>query len=270
MPSPIDILLDPLSLIVMAMYGGVMLWEALFPARRLPLVKYWKLKGVFFFLVFFFLSTDLPLLIDPILGPYRLFDLSGWGSVSAAVAGILLYELGLYGWHRIMHKVPLLWRTFHQMHHSAERTDTFGAFFFSPLDMIGFIGLSSLCFSFFIGLSPSSITIVLLTTTFFSIFQHANIKTPQWLGYLIQRPESHAFHHARGIHRNNYSDLPVFDILFGTFTNPRSYRHAAGFYDGASAHMAEMLTFHDIFTSPEEVEKSGQDKKSRASHTLSI
>jgi sterol desaturase/sphingolipid hydroxylase (fatty acid hydroxylase superfamily) len=46
----------------------------------------------------------------------------------ASLAGILLYELGMYVWHRSMHKNNVLWRVFHQMHHSAERLDTYGAF----------------------------------------------------------------------------------------------------------------------------------------------
>ena len=93
--------------------------------------------------------------------------------------------------------------------------------------------LGSLCFTLVVGLSPEAVTITLLATTFFSIFQHENIKTPQWLGYIIQRPESHTVHHAKGIHAYNYSDLPLFDILFGTFRNPKGFEHETGFYQGA-------------------------------------
>ncbi len=74
----------------------------------------------------------------------------------------------------------------------------------------------------------------------------ANIKTPQWLGYLIQRPESHTIHHAQGVHRHNYSDLPIYDILFGTFYNPANYEHETGFYNGASDKIRSMLLFKDI------------------------
>src|SRR5690606_34186673 len=109
----------------------------------------------------------------------------------------------------------------------------------------------TVCFSFIAGLSPQSITIVLLVTNFFSIFQHANIKTPKWLGYIIQRPESHAIHHARGIHAYNYSDLPLFDILFGTFRNPENYMYKTGFYDGASDRIIEMHLFKDISSEDE-------------------
>lgn len=253
MPTPVEILLDPLSLIIIAMYIGLMIWEALFPARELPYVKYWKIKGLTAFVIFFYLSSYLPLLVDPLLESYRLFDLTGLGTVGGGLSGILLYELGIYLWHRAMHRSDFLWRTFHQMHHSAERLDTYGAFFFSPMDMIGWTMLGSICFALLVGLSPQAITMVLLVTNFFSMFQHANIKTPWWLGYIIQRPESHTIHHAKGIHRHNYSDLPLFDILFGTFCNPKGYEHETGFYAGASDKILDMLLLKDISQSPEEI-----------------
>ena len=53
-------------------------------------------------------------------------------------------------------------------------------------------------------------------------------------------------HHQLGVHKYNYSDLPLFDILFGTFRNPRGYVQEAGFYNGASSRIGDMLTFHDV------------------------
>lgn len=251
MPTPLQILLDPLSLAIIGLYIGLMIWEALFPARPLPYVKHWKVKGLISFAVFFFLSSYLPLLVDPFLEPFRLLDLTGLGTIVGAAAGILLYEFVLYLWHRTMHRSDILWRTFHQMHHSAERMDTYGAFYFSPMDMIGLTMVGSVCFALIMGLAPQAITIVLLLTNFFAIFQHANIHTPTWLGYIIQRPESHTVHHAKGIHQYNYSDLPLFDILFGTFNNPKGYEHETGFYPGASDKVVDMLLFKDVNRSPE-------------------
>ena len=246
MPTPLEILLDPISLIVIAMYLALMAWEAIYPARELPQVKFWKLKGLTAFAVFFYLSSYLPLITDPFLESFRLLDLTGLGNWGGALVGLLLYELGIYLWHRAMHRSDFLWRTFHQMHHSAERLDTYGAFFFSPMDMIGWTVLGSVCFALLIGITPGAITIVLLVTNFFAIFQHANIKTPHWMGYLIQRPESHTVHHAKGIHQHNYSDLPLIDILFGTFHNPQAFEHETGFYEGATDKIGEMLLFRDI------------------------
>lgn len=246
MPTPFEILFDPISLVIIAIYIGLMIWEAVFPGRKLPQVKYWKLKGLTAFAIYFYLSSYLPLFMDPYLEPYRLLDITGLGTLGGAVVGLLLYELGIYIWHRTMHRSDFLWRTFHQVHHSAERLDTYGAFFFSPLDMVGWTILGSICFALTVGLSPQAITVTLLTATFLGMFQHANIRTPRWLGYIVQRPESHTIHHARGIHKHNYSDLPLFDILFGTFYNPRGFEHETGFYEGSSHKIKEMLLFKDV------------------------
>ena len=246
MPTPLQILLDPVSLVIIGMYLLLMTWEALLPARRLPSIRNWKIKGILFFIFYFFLSSYLPLLYAQWLPTSQLLDLAGIPIIAGSLIGILLFELGMYVWHRSMHRNKWLWRIFHQMHHSAERLDTYGAFFFSPFDMIGFTLLGTACFSFLIGLPAQSITITLLVTNFFSIFQHANIKTPIWVGFIVQRPESHAVHHARGIHAFNYSDLPLFDLIFGTFRNPEKYMNETGFYDGASSRIKDMLLFKNI------------------------
>jgi sterol desaturase/sphingolipid hydroxylase (fatty acid hydroxylase superfamily) len=246
MPTPLEILLDPVSLSILGMYLTLMLWEAVFPARKLPQVPYWHFKGIVSFFFFFYLSTYLPLLYAQWLPSTQLITLSKVNTLVGGIAGILLYEFGMYIWHRSMHRNNSLWRVFHQMHHSAERLDTYGAFYFSPADMIGWTLLGTVCFSFILGLPPQSVTIMLLVTNFFSIFQHANMKTPVWLGYIIQRPESHAVHHAKGIHAYNYSDLPLFDIIFGTFKNPAGYVKETGFYQGASARIKDMLLCKEV------------------------
>ena len=252
--------MDPVSLSVLAIYGVLMIWEALFPARQLPKIKFWKIRGLTAFAFFFYLSSYLPLFTDPYLEAYRVFDLTGLGALGGGAVGVLLYEFGVYVWHRALHTSNFLWRAFHQMHHSAERLDTYGAFYFSPLDMIGWTVLGSLCFALLVGLSPQAITVTLLVTNFLGMFQHANINTPRWLGYIIQRPESHTVHHAKGIHKHNYSDLPIFDILFGTFENPKNYGHQTGFYYGASAKVLQMLSFKDL---NKQKEKEGHKSSGR-------
>jgi sterol desaturase/sphingolipid hydroxylase (fatty acid hydroxylase superfamily) len=63
---------------------------------------------------------------------------------------------------------------------------------------------------------------------------------------LLQRPESHSLHHARGVHGFNYADLPLWDIVFGTFRNPADAERLQGFYSGASDRVGEMLIFRDV------------------------
>ncbi|MEK6152448.1 sterol desaturase family protein [Flavobacteriaceae bacterium 3-367] len=253
LPSPMEILLDPISLFVYALFGGLMLWEALFPARKLPKIKFWILRGVAFFVAYVLLTTYIPLVWDDFFASYQLVDLSSLNIFAQVVLGVVLFQLVQYGWHISMHKSDFLFRVSHQMHHSAERLDVPSAFIFSLNDMIGLSLVGSITFALLMGLAPQAITIIILTLTFMGIFQHANINTPRWLGYIIQRPESHTIHHAKGIHAYNYSDLPLIDIVFGTFKNPKTYEHETGYYLGASSRILEMLRFKDVSKPKEEV-----------------
>ncbi len=75
MPTPLQILLDPVSLTVLGLYGVLILLEALFPARPLPRVKGWKTQALVVFVFYFFLSSYLPLLWGETLARYQLFNL---------------------------------------------------------------------------------------------------------------------------------------------------------------------------------------------------
>jgi len=245
-PTPLELLNNPISQAVIAIFALMIAWEAFAPARKLPKARLWKTRGLISFGVYMLLSSYLPMLWGSTLASWQLFDLTGLGTVGGALAAFLVYELGAYAYHRGMHSSNFLWRFLHQMHHSAERVDTFGAFWFSPFDMIGWTALSSLVFIVIIGVTPNAATIAMLTITLLAVFQHANIRTPMWLGYIVQRPESHSRHHARGVHSDNYADLPVIDMLFGTFKNPPAFAEQQGFYDGASLRVGEMLIFKDV------------------------
>lgn len=260
MPTPIEILLDPISLGVLALYGALMLWEAIAPGRELPKVKGWLPRALGSFAAYFYLSSYLPLLWDGYLAPYQLIDLSQLGVVPGAVIGLLVYNFLLYWWHRTMHNTNWLWRSLHQMHHSAERLDSFGAFYFSPLDAAGLTMVGSLSLVLIVGLTPQAVTVFLFAAMFMGIFQHTNIRTPHWLGYIVQRPESHTIHHGKGLHRYNYADLPIMDIIFGTFRNPKGYEMETGFYNGASARIADMLMFRDV-SEPESDPANSQPAK---------
>ncbi len=247
MPTPLEILLDPISLAVIGMYLLLFAWERFFPRNKnMPRIKHATTRGLIAFGVFFYLSSYLPLLTDEFLASYQLLDLGAVPLLGQIGIGLFVYQLALYFWHRSMHRSDRLWKVFHQMHHSAEKLDIPSAFYFSPMDMIGFTLLGSLVFALGIGVEPMAATVVILTLNFLSLFQHANIKTPRWLGYFIQRPEQHAIHHARGIHGYNYSDFPVYDLIFGTFRNPDDYQGQYGFYDGGSARMLDMMRFKDV------------------------
>ena len=215
-------------------------------ARVFPDVPFWKLKGIAFALLYFAVATFAPLMWDGLLGRYQLVDGSSLPFWAQVLLGFLAVQLLVYAWHRTMHNVQPLWRWFHQMHHSAERVDIWGAFYFHPFDMIGWALVGSFALVLGIGLTAEAAIVVAALATFCSMFQHSNIRTPRWLGYLVTRPESHSVHHQRDVHAFNYGDIPLFDILFGTFRNPREFTGQVGFFEGSSRQVGPMLIGREI------------------------
>ena len=53
-------------------------------------------------------------------------------------------------------------------------------------------------------------------------------------------------HHEYGVHAWNYSDFPLWDMIFGTFRNPESWEGRAGFDAEASRRIGAMLLFQDV------------------------
>lgn len=241
---------NALTLGFLGIYAALLLHDIVRPARRFPHVRAWGLKGGLFFAAYFALSTTAPLLWSAWLEEHRLLDLTGLGIAGGAVVGLLGLELLVYWWHRALHRVPALWRSFHQMHHSAERVDMLGAFVFHPLDMLGFTFVTSFSLVMVFGVQAEAAVIAATIANVLAILGHANIRTPRWLGYFIQRPENHAAHHERGVHGRNYGDIALWDQVFGTWYNPKTWEGEAGFYDGASARIGDMLIFRDVSRRP--------------------
>lgn len=211
-----------------------------------PAVGYWRVMGIVSFILYFAIATFAPFLWDEWLGARQIFDgrdLPFWAQI---VVGFLVVEFAIYFWHRLMHSWDPLWRVTHQMHHAAERVDIWGAYYFHPVDMLGWALLSSLSLVWIVGLTPEATVIVAVLTTIPGMFQHLNVRTPHWLGYLVQRPESHLIHHQRGVHAYNYGDIPLPDMIFGTFRNPREWDGENGFHTGSTKQIGEMLIFRKI------------------------
>jgi len=97
-----------------------------------------------------------------------------------------------------------------------------------------------------LGLDPLAAALVGYLVAFHGIFQHWNVRTPRWLGYLIQRPEAHCVHHRQGVHAYNYSDFPLWDLAFGSWRNPREFRGECGFESPADRRLPDMLAWRDV------------------------
>ena len=78
-------------------------------------------------------------------------------------------------------------------------------------------------------------------------FYHSNIRTPAWIGLLLQRPEHHSIHHQLGVHSYNYGDITLWDRLFGTFKDTGSFVGRCGFPEGQEQKLGAMLRFKDMY-----------------------
>ncbi len=240
-------MVEILGYVALALIPAFILLDAFRGHRQYRRQRAWRIRGIVVTAAAVWLSMLTASGWAALLGDFALFELKSLGTIWGAAVGVLVYEFVHYWYHRSIHRFDALWRLAHQMHHSAERVDAFGAYYLHPVDVFFFTTWASLVFIPLLGLGAEAAAIGAAFLTFNAMFQHANVRTPHWLGYFIQRPESHCVHHGRGIHHYNYSDLPLWDIVFGTFVNPRNVEGMeAGFYDGASARLPEMLLFQDV------------------------
>jgi sterol desaturase/sphingolipid hydroxylase (fatty acid hydroxylase superfamily) len=238
---------DLIGLAVPVTYFAFLLLEKLSPARTFPPRRGWQWMGVAFLLLIATVGAAVPLLI-PVdwLAAHRWLDGRGLGVAGGALAGYVALSGVAYAWHRAAHKVDRLWRLTHQLHHSPQRVDMAGAALFHPLEMAVQVLLQTFVTVVVLGLDPLAAALVGYIAAFYGMFQHCNINTPPWLGYFIQRPEAHCEHHRRGVHAGNYGDLPLWDLLFGTFRNPRRFAGECGFDRPADRRVGAMLALRDV------------------------
>lgn len=223
-----------------------LLLDLAFRARRFATPRGWRVRALLITAAGFWLSLKIGEGWASVLPAWTLFDLSGLGVWAGGLVGILVYELFHYGYHRAAHGWGWLWRASHQMHHAAESLDAFGAWYIHPIDLAAFTTIGTLVAFPLLGLTPEAGGLMGAFLAFNTMFQHANLRTPRWLGYVLQRPEAHGVHHARGVHRYNYSDLPLWDLAFGTFRNPARFEGEVGFWNGASSRVGDLLLGRDV------------------------
>ncbi len=168
------------------------------------------------------------------------------GPLGQGLVAYLAATFVYYWWHRARHESRALWLLFHQVHHSPRRLEVVTAFYKHPLEAAANAALSAALVYPLLGCSPAGAAIYTLLAASAELFYHLDVRTPRWLGYLVQRPEAHRVHHRRGHHSKNYGDLPLWDMLFGTFDNPRALETDCGFDPPREARLGAMLACRDV------------------------
>jgi sterol desaturase/sphingolipid hydroxylase (fatty acid hydroxylase superfamily) len=151
------------------------------------------------------------------------FDGAALGVIGGVIVGYLLISLGNALLHRAYHHFDFLWRYVHRFHHLPQRLDVAGVMYQTPWEMAANAVLFTATTVYLLGLPPLTTILCAWIAALYGMFQHLNTTTPRWLGILIQRPESHSVHHRKRHHVWNYSDLPLWDALMGTFRNPAEF-----------------------------------------------
>ena len=234
-----------LGMLTLGTYVSMFAIESLWPARAFPKIRLWRLVGVAFLVLIMAFGIVMPLLL-PVqwLAEHRLLDGTRLGVVGGVFVGLVASELVGYFIHRAAHRFSFMWRWMHQMHHAPARIDLASSTIFHPFEIIYQILLGIAFVTFVLGVNPLSAAILGYIGAFLGMFQHLNVRTPRWLGYIVQRPESHCIHHQTNVHAYNYGNLSIWDIVFGTFKNPASFEGSVGFAEKAS--FAKMLMGRDV------------------------
>ena len=234
------------SVLLVAVTVFFLVLERLVPGRELPASKGWYARAL--------LVNGTQLLITlatahvwiQLFGDVSIFRLREWDMpLAEGLVGWLVGSFFFYWWHRIRH-ADGFWLVFHQLHHSPSRIEALTSFYKHPVEILSDSLLAALVLYPLLGCS-------MMGAFWFNFFAatgeylyHSNIRTPRWLRHFIQTPELHSIHHAYDVHRYNYSDLPLWDRLFGTYKDTTEFAERCGFPARAERKLVEMLAFKDV------------------------
>ncbi len=199
-------------------------WELIIKPRRVS----WQTRKNSYrnnFLILFFNNFLMFLIAGTSL--YWLAINSSWGLLQGIDNAflqffifLLVFDLLMYLWHILNHKIPFLWR-FHSCHHSDHDLNSTTGFRFHWGELFLSLFYKS---TFILLLGPAGSFILFYEAAIFcfAVFHHSDIKIPleNQLKYLVVVPSHHATHHSivRENHDSNYGVIFSFwDKLFHTY-----------------------------------------------------
>ncbi|MEZ4237715.1 MAG: sterol desaturase family protein [Myxococcota bacterium] len=232
--------------LILLVAGVVMaLVERCKPGHDLPAVERWKPRAVTLSAIQIAAAAVGAVAIGPHVRWVSLVDAEPLGFWLGSLYGYLGVTFLYYWWHRARHEIGWLWRGLHQVHHSPGRIELLTTYYKHPLESVSNVVLGAVLLYAVLGLTPAQAGAVTVACGLAEFFYHWNVRTPRWLRYVIQRPEAHRLHHELGVHAGNYADLPIWDLLFGTYRDPDGAPVRCGF-GPAERLLREMLRFRKV------------------------
>jgi ornithine lipid hydroxylase len=140
------------------------------------------------------------------------------------LAVIVLGDLLEYWYHRLAHSVPWLW-PMHAIHHTPIRLNALKG---PRHHVVYYLGRGVLVWVplLVIGVPPRLVAWQFVAVVLLGSVAHANIafRIPGFAHRILVTPEVHRIHHSIDARQgnSNYSTVfPIWDLLFGSFTDPR-------------------------------------------------
>jgi sterol desaturase/sphingolipid hydroxylase (fatty acid hydroxylase superfamily) len=245
--SPRGASMVPYTIIVAATVLFFIL-ERVLPGRTLPEAPGWYVRAGFLNVCQVGIVLLAGVAWNRWFQAWSLFQITRW--VPPFLQGFIGWFVGtfvFYWWHRARHESNLLWRLCHQIHHSPARIELLTSFYKHPIEIVADSMIASLLMFSLLGASPAAAGWFNVFAVLGEYFYHSNLRTPHWVGYILQRPEHHSIHHQLDVHQFNYGDITWWDRLFGTFKETDAFASQCGFPEGHEHNLKGMLAFRDEY-----------------------
>jgi sterol desaturase/sphingolipid hydroxylase (fatty acid hydroxylase superfamily) len=157
---------------------------------------------------------------------------AGWPLLAQLAFFLVTHDLYIYLFHRLQHRLPLLWRL-HEAHHSVPQVDWLSGARSHALEIlinqtIEFAPIVLL------GAAPAVAVLKGAVSAIWGMFIHSNLDVRLGkLQWIVNGPEMHRWHHATDASardKNFSTKLAVWDWLFGTAYLPDPRAHKAADY----------------------------------------
>lgn len=209
----------------------MMVWEACLPNRRSPVTnaKRWLSN---FFLVFcgalvarLIVPSGLAVVaIFATQQQFGLLNLVSFPHWFVILIAMILLDCLIYWQHRVFHRVPFLWRI-HRVHHADPHLDASSGLRFHPIEIALSLGVKAIGI-LLLGIPAEAILLFEVVLNASAIFNHSNIKLPDWLEWPLRKvvvtQAMHRIHHSQVVAETDSNfgfSLSIWDKLFGTYTH---------------------------------------------------